>query len=40
MVAVKLGIPHYVVDFTEPFEREVIDNFVGSTFGGGHPTPV
>src|SRR6266446_1858863 len=28
IVAVRLGIPHYVVDFTEQFGREVIDNFV------------
>src|ERR1041385_7217299 len=27
-VAVKLGIPHYVVDFREEFGREVVDNFV------------
>lgn len=39
MVAVKLGIPHYVVDFTEPFEREVIDNFVDEYLQGRTPNP-
>lgn len=39
MVAVKLGIPHYVVDFTEPFGREVIDNFVDEYLRGRTPNP-
>lgn len=39
MVAVKLGIPHYVADFTKAFEKEVIDNFVGEYLGGRTPNP-
>jgi tRNA-uridine 2-sulfurtransferase len=39
MVAVKLGIPHYVVDFTEPFDREVIRNFVAEYLTGRTPNP-
>lgn len=39
MVAVKLGIPHYVVDFTEQFGREVIDNFVDEYLQGKTPNP-
>lgn len=39
MVAVKLGIPHYVVDLTEPFGREVIDNFVAEYLDGRTPNP-
>ena len=39
MVAVKLGIPHYVVDFTKQFGREVIDNFVDEYLHGRTPNP-
>ena len=39
MVAVSLGIPHYVVDFTEQFNREVIDNFVNEYLNGRTPNP-
>jgi tRNA-specific 2-thiouridylase len=39
MVAVKLGIPHYVVDFTEQFGREVVDNFVDEYLHGRTPNP-
>ncbi len=39
MVAVKLGIPYYVVDFTEQFGREVIDNFVDEYLQGRTPNP-
>ena len=39
IVAVKLGIPHYVADFTEPFGRDVIDNFVGEYARGRTPNP-
>ncbi len=39
MVAVKLGIPHYVVDFTAEFGREVIDNFVAEYVNGRTPNP-
>lgn len=38
-VAVSLGIPHYVVDFTEEFGRDVIDNFVGEYLKGRTPNP-
>jgi len=39
MVAVRLGIPHYVVDVTGPFGREVIDNFVTEYLRGRTPNP-
>ena len=39
MVAVKLGIPHYVVDFTEQFGKFVIDNFVDEYLQGRTPNP-
>lgn len=39
MVAVKLGIPHYVFDFTVQFGREVIDNFVDEYMLGRTPNP-
>ncbi|HTX18100.1 MAG TPA: tRNA 2-thiouridine(34) synthase MnmA [Bacteroidota bacterium] len=39
MVAAKLGIPHYVVDFSEQFGREVIDNFVDEYLRGRTPNP-
>jgi tRNA-specific 2-thiouridylase len=38
-VAVTLGIPHYVVDFTKEFGREVIDNFVDEYLQGRTPNP-
>jgi tRNA-uridine 2-sulfurtransferase len=38
-VAVHLGIPHYVVDFTEQFGRDVIDNFVSEYMAGRTPNP-
>jgi len=39
IVAVNLGIPHYVVDFTKQFGREVIDNFVDEYLQGRTPNP-
>ncbi len=39
MVAAKLAIPHYVVDFREAFGREVIDNFVHEYMTGRTPNP-
>lgn len=38
-VALELGIPHYVYDFTEPFGREVIDYFVDAYLAGDTPNP-
>jgi len=38
-VASLLGIPHYVLDFSEPFGREVIDDFVGQYLSGRTPNP-
>jgi len=38
-VARMLGFPHYVLDFTETFEREVIDEFVGEYLAGRTPNP-
>ena len=38
-VADVLGIPHYVMDFTEPFQRSVIDYFLDEYLGGRTPNP-
>ncbi|MBK9248019.1 MAG: tRNA 2-thiouridine(34) synthase MnmA [Ignavibacteria bacterium] len=38
-VCMKLGIPHYVVDFTERFKREVIDYFIDDYLSGNTPNP-
>lgn len=39
LVAAKLGLPHYVVDFRKEFGREVIDYFVEEYFEGRTPNP-
>ncbi|MDP2207226.1 MAG: tRNA 2-thiouridine(34) synthase MnmA [Bacteroidota bacterium] len=39
MVAAKLGFPHYVLDFSEQFKKEVIDNFVSEYLSGRTPNP-
>ena len=39
MVAARLGIPHYVVDFSEAFGVQVIDNFVEEYMKGRTPNP-
>ena len=38
-VAEFLGIPHYVADFCEPFQAEVIDYFTGEYLNGRTPNP-
>ncbi len=38
-VCAQLGIPHLVVDFTEPFRRSIIEHFVGEYFRGRTPNP-
>ncbi len=38
-VAMKLGFPHYVLDFSERFGAEVIDNFVDEYLNGRTPNP-
>lgn len=38
-VAAKLGFPHYVLDFSERFGVEVIDNFVDEYLNGRTPNP-
>jgi len=38
-VAAKLGFPHYVLDFSERFGREVIQNFVDEYLSGRTPNP-
>ena len=39
MVAAKLGFPHYVLDFSETFGAQVIDNFVDEYLNGRTPNP-
>ncbi len=39
VVAGRLGIPYYVVDFREEFERDVISNFVSEYLRGRTPNP-
>ncbi|WP_341793784.1 MULTISPECIES: tRNA 2-thiouridine(34) synthase MnmA [unclassified Rickettsia] len=39
MVAAKLGIPHYVLDYESKFKDSVIDNFVDSYMQGETPLP-
>lgn len=39
MVAGKLGFPHYVLDFSEAFGAQVIDNFVAEYLQGRTPNP-
>ena len=38
-VAMKLGFPHYVLDFSDRFKEEVIDNFVDEYLHGRTPNP-
>ncbi|MEW6510261.1 MAG: tRNA 2-thiouridine(34) synthase MnmA [Bacteroidota bacterium] len=38
-VAARLGVPHFVLDFSEPFNREVIEDFVGEYLNGRTPNP-
>lgn len=38
-VCMKLGIPHYVVDFTERFKHDVIDYFIEDYRAGNTPNP-
>ena len=38
-VARRLGIPHYVFNFKDDFERQVIQKFVGCYERGGTPNP-
>ena len=39
LIAAKLGFPHYVMDFSEVFAKEVIDNFVDEYMHGRTPNP-
>ncbi len=38
-VCLQLGIPHYVVDFTVPFRKHIIDHFIDSYVSGETPNP-
>ncbi len=39
VVATKLGFPHYVIDLTKEFHREVIDYFIKDYLAGRTPNP-
>lgn len=39
MIAARLGFPHYVMDFSEVFGNEVIDNFIDEYMHGRTPNP-
>ncbi|MEW5800190.1 MAG: tRNA 2-thiouridine(34) synthase MnmA [Bacteroidota bacterium] len=39
MIAAKFGFPHYVMDFSEVFGRNVIDNFIDEYMHGRTPNP-
>ncbi|MBI4429982.1 MAG: tRNA 2-thiouridine(34) synthase MnmA [Ignavibacteriales bacterium] len=39
LVAARLGIPHYVMDFRKEFGRHVVDYFVAEYFKGRTPNP-
>ncbi|MDP1678056.1 MAG: tRNA 2-thiouridine(34) synthase MnmA [Bacteroidota bacterium] len=39
IIAAKLGFPHYVMDFSEVFGKEVIDNFIDAYMHGRTPNP-
>lgn len=38
-ICLKLGIPHYTVDFSESFRRNVIDYFISDYMEGNTPNP-
>ena len=38
-IAMQLGFPHYVLDFSEVFGKEIIDNFVDEYLHGRTPNP-
>jgi tRNA-specific 2-thiouridylase len=38
-IASQLGFPHYTVDFSEAFEKEIVNNFVDEYFAGRTPNP-
>ena len=38
-VARRLGIPHYVFNFSDAFRRDVIDRFIAVYEAGGTPNP-
>lgn len=39
MIAAKFGFPHYVMDFSEVFGRDVIDDFIDEYMHGRTPNP-
>lgn len=39
LIAAKLGFPHYVLDFSDVFGKQVIDNFIDEYMHGRTPNP-
>ncbi|MBI45494.1 MAG: tRNA 2-thiouridine(34) synthase MnmA [Candidatus Marinimicrobia bacterium] len=39
MVCERMGVPHYTIDFTESFKKNVVDNFVDEYVQGRTPNP-
>jgi len=39
LVCERLGVPHYTIDFSEDFEKKVINNFVDEYLAGRTPNP-
>jgi tRNA-specific 2-thiouridylase len=39
LVCERMGVPHYTIDFTESFKKNVVDNFVDEYIEGRTPNP-
>ena len=39
LVCERMGVPHYTIDFTDSFKKDVVDNFVDEYISGQTPNP-